>query len=173
MTMCAIMHASDEVTSGNLRAGAAVNDPRVILSEEAEMEEMSESDSPIPPPPPPPPLRRGEEGNEGGRREVERRKREQPRDANVGMIEIVFHGFPFMFHVTIADVEAREELVASYGETYWEVIRECELRLAGSMNVIKHANAVAEGDSEDIDRRWWGGGRGGTSRQRRQQRRRW
>ena len=51
---------------------------------------------------------------------------------NVDTIEISIHGFPFMFHCTVADVEPGEELLTSYGEAYWELIRECELRIVAS-----------------------------------------
>jgi hypothetical protein len=55
----------------------------------------------------------------------------QQRALNVEMIEVSVHGFPFMFHATVADVECGEELLTSYGESYWDGIREKERRLIG------------------------------------------
>jgi hypothetical protein len=51
------------------------------------------------------------------------------RAVNVEMIEVFVHGFPFMFHATVADVERGEELLTSYGESFWDGIQEKERRL--------------------------------------------
>ena len=48
---------------------------------------------------------------------------------NVHLIEVSIHNFPFMFHITVRDVEPGEELLMAYGQLYWEHVRECRKRI--------------------------------------------
>lgn len=42
------------------------------------------------------------------------------RPSNVGFLEVLHQGWPYMMVVTTRDVEAREEILVNYGEEYWE-----------------------------------------------------
>jgi hypothetical protein len=62
-------------------------------------------------------------------------------DANVMLVEIAVHGWPFIFVVSTHDILPGCELFMSYGGGYWEQLRQISKRLAWMRSVAAGARA--------------------------------
>lgn len=63
---------------------------------------------------------------------------------NVHLVELEVHGFPFMFHVAVENIEPGEELLTDYGSGFWDTVREHKQR----MRALFEANADAPAEAE-------------------------
>ena len=44
----------------------------------------------------------------------------QGSEPNVALVEVLVHGFPFMMHMSLREINGGEELLCRYGEDYWD-----------------------------------------------------